>query len=95
MGPPDPGRHALWTPQKHLNKSAETGIIPEDWKSANVNTIRKKGNRQKPEIYRPISLTSVVCKTMERLVIGKIIMHLEGNNLIGTLNMASETSAAA
>ena len=33
---------------------------------------------------RPISLTSVVYKTMERLIIkGKIITHLEGNNLIG------------
>ena len=30
-----------------------------------------------------ISLTSVVCKTMERLIKGKTITHLEGNNLTG------------
>ena len=43
----------------------------------------KKGNRKEPRNYRPISLTSVVSKTMERLIKGRIITHLEGNNLIG------------
>ena len=28
-----------------FNKSAETGIIREDWKSENVTAIHKKGNR--------------------------------------------------
>ena len=54
-----------------------------DWKSANVTAILTKGNSQEPGNYRPISLTSVVCKTMERLIKGKIITHLEGNNLVG------------
>ena len=66
-----------------FNKSAETGIIPADLKSANVTAVHKKGNRQEPGNYKPISLTSVVCKTMERLIKGKIITYLEGNNLIG------------
>ena len=42
----------------------------------------KKGNRQEPGNYRPISFTSVFCKTMEKLIKGKIITRLEGNNLI-------------
>ena len=70
-------------------------IIPDDWKSANVTAIHKKGCRQEPLNNGPISLTSVVCKTMERLVKGRLITHLEMNNLIGTLNMSSETNVAA
>ena len=66
-----------------LNNSVETGIIPEHWKSANVTAIHKKGSRQEPGKYRPINLTSVVCKTMERLVKGRLITHLDMNNLIG------------
>ena len=66
-----------------FNNSVETGIIPEDCKSANVTAIDKKGSRQEPENYKPISLTSVVCKTMERLVKRRLITHLEMNNLIG------------
>ena len=67
-----------------FNSSAETGIIPADWKSENVTAKHKKGSRQEPGNYRPISLTSVVCKTMKRLVKERLITHLyRGNNLIG------------
>ena len=59
----NPGRHALHL--NHIfNKSAEIGIIPVDRKSANVTVIHKKWNRHEPGNYRPISLTSVVYKTM-------------------------------
>ena len=66
-----------------FNNSVETGIIPEDCKSANVTAIHKKGSRQEPGNYRSISLTSVVCKSMERLVKERLITQLEMNNLIG------------
>ena len=62
-----------------FNNSVETGIIPEDWKSASVTAINKKGSRQEPGNYRPITLTSVVCKTVERLVtvkgLTKVLRH--------------------
>ena len=55
----------LARPLTHIfNNSVETGIMPEDWKSANVTAIHKKGSRQEPGNYGPISLTSVVCKTI-------------------------------
>ena len=66
-----------------FNSSVEKCIIPEDWKSANVTVIDKKGSRQEPRNYRHISHTTALCKTMERLVKGRLITHLEMNNLIG------------
>ena len=55
-----------------FNKSAETKIITADWKTANVTAIHKKGNRQEPVNYRPmISLASVVCQRMGRLIGGR------------------------
>ena len=59
--------HMLGGRQNHIiNKSAKTRIISADWKSDNVTAIHKKGNRQEPGNYRPISLASVVFKAMER-----------------------------
>ena len=49
--------------------------------SANVTAIHKKGRRQEPGKCRHISLTSEVCKTMVRLVKGRLITYLEMNNL--------------
>ena len=64
----------LARPLKHIfNKWVETGIIPVDFKSENVTAIHKKRSRQEPGNYTPISLTSVVCKTTERFVTGRLI----------------------
>ncbi|KAF2354344.1 Reverse transcriptase domain [Trinorchestia longiramus] len=65
-----------------FNRSLETGIVPDDWKRANVTPIFKKGNKQIPNNYRPISLTSVISKTIERLLKVRITKHLNDQNLI-------------
>ena len=45
---------------------------------ANVTPIFKKGDRHKPANYRPVSLTSIVCKLLEHIMDVKSIMnHLE------------------
>ncbi|KAF2361031.1 Reverse transcriptase domain [Trinorchestia longiramus] len=64
------------------NRSLETGIVPDDWKLVNVTPIFKKGNKQIPNNYRPISLTSVISKTIERLLKVRITKHLNDQNLI-------------
>ena len=66
-----------------FNSSAETGIISVDRKPANVTAIHKKGSRQEPGNYRPISLSAKVYKIRERPINERLITHLEGNNLIG------------
>ena len=51
-----------------FNLSLEEGIVPLEWKEANIIPLFKKGSRNKSENYRPVSLTSVICKLLERLI---------------------------
>ena len=46
-------------------QSWSTGEVPEDWRPANVTSIYKKGRREDPGNYRPVSLTSVPGDIME------------------------------
>ena len=65
-----------------FNKSYATGIIPDDWKHANVAPVYKKGDKHKLVNYRPISLTCICCKLMEHIVTSHIMKHLESNNIL-------------
>ena len=64
-----------------LNKSLEVGSVPDDWTAAIVSPIFKKGNKNKAENYRPISLTSIACKILESMVKKKIVSFFTDNNL--------------
>ena len=50
-----------------FKKSLESGILPQDWKSAQVTPIFKKGNRHSPNNNRPISLTSPVISQLLKM----------------------------
>ena len=65
-----------------FQKSLDTGMVPHDWRTANITPVFKKGSKSEPGNYRPISLTSSICKVMERVLKGGIINHLDKNNLI-------------
>ena len=58
-----------------FNLTLTTANIPYDWKNAIVGPIHKKGDKTQAENYRPISLTSVVCKLMERILKKAILTH--------------------
>ena len=62
--------------------SLDEGRLPSQWKTAVVKPMHKGGSRHSPENYRPISLTSVVCKCMERLIKRYIHSHLGSLGLI-------------
>ena len=62
-----------------LRKSLDEGKIPNVFKLAHVTPIHKGGSRQKPEQYRPVSLTSHVMKVFERVLKKKIIKYLVDN----------------
>ena len=55
---------------RKFNLSLKKGVVPFQWKEANIIPLFKKGSRNKSENYRPVSvsLTSVICKLLERLI---------------------------
>ena len=60
-----------------FNECYTTGIIPSIWKTANVTPLHKKGSKIEAKNYRPISLTSILCKTYERLLREHIFNFVE------------------
>jgi hypothetical protein len=65
-----------------FNDSLQSGVVPKDWKLANVTPIFKKGSKGNPGNYRPVSLTSIACKIMESCMRDRIVTHLVDNSLI-------------
>ena len=59
-----------------------TGKLPAKWKIAEVRPIFKKGSKTSPGNYRPVSLTSIVCKVFEGFVRDVLYKHLESNHLL-------------
>jgi len=55
-----------------LDITINNGTIPRHWKKVIVVLIHKGGDRSAVKNYGPVSLTSVVCKQMERVIVGYI-----------------------
>ena len=62
--------------------SMDTGTVPEDWRSANITPVFKKGEHYDPANYRLVSLTSIPCKTMEHIIVSSLMDHREKNNIL-------------
>ena len=60
-----------------FNKSLQTGIVPDDWKTANVLAIFKKGQCYDPANYCPVSLTCLCCKILEHVIVSNVLKHLD------------------
>ena len=67
---------------KIFDMSLNEGTLPAEWRTATVTPIFKKGRKQDPGNYRPVSLTCVLCNVMEKLVRQSVVEHLEQNKLI-------------
>ena len=68
-----------------FNVSYTTSCLPSQWLTAHVTPIYKhSGTRLSTENYRPISLTSIVCKIFESILKDEIMIHLLSNKLINS-----------
>jgi len=56
--------------------------VPEDWRKANVTSVFKKGKKEDPGNYRPLSLTSICGKVVEQLVLDVISKQMKENKVI-------------
>jgi len=55
-----------------LDITVNNSTLPRDWKRAVVVPIHKGDDRSSARNYRPVSLTSLVCKSMEHVITGYI-----------------------
>ena len=74
-----------------FKKSLETGELPSQWLQAIITPIFKKGSKASAENYRPVSLTCILCKILEKIIVRQIIEHIKDNQL-GSLRQHGFTS---
>ena len=65
-----------------FEKSIETAQLPDQWKVARVSAIFKKGNKKLASNYRPVSITSIVCRTFEKIIRDHIVSFLMEHGLL-------------
>lgn len=65
-----------------MNKTLSDSCLPADWKMAHVTPIFKKGVKNLPENYRPVSLTSICCKLTESIIKDQMMSYLLQENLL-------------
>jgi len=59
-------------------QSRLTGEVPDDWSIVSVTPIYKKGRKEDPGNYRPVSLTSVLGKITEWFILSALTQACEG-----------------
>ena len=67
-----------------FDRTLEEGRIPQKWKTAEVIPIFKKGAKNQPGNYRPVSLTSIICKVFETFIRDAMYSHFIQNNLLSS-----------
>ena len=71
-----------------FNLSLSKGKVPNEWKHATVSPIFKKGDKKSPSNYRPVSLTSIICKELESHIFVAIVNHMNENNFFSPFQYA-------
>ena len=65
-----------------FDRSWWLGEVPKDWKKANAIPVFRKGKKEDPGNYKPISLTSIPGKVVEKLILDTISRHTKKKKVI-------------
>ena len=66
-----------------INETWKSDTFPESWRETLIISIPKPGKDHfNPLNYRPIALTSCICKSVERMVNERLVCYLEKNGLL-------------
>jgi len=70
-------KHAITVPLTLVFRQLlSVGCVPNEWKNAVITPVHKKGSTSSLTNYRPISITCVPCKLLERIGVSRIYNHL-------------------
>jgi hypothetical protein len=70
-------------PLTHIyNLSLSLGVFQDEWKTAKVMPLHKKGDRYDIHNYRPISVISVFAKLLETLMCNRLMLFLHENKVL-------------
>ena len=72
----------IYKPLSILFKKSLKEGAHSSWIRASITAVYKKGLKSEPGNYRPISMTSVISKTMESIILDAIVVHLIKNEIL-------------